>query len=557
MSALPVPRLGFLGARKLLQTTTGGAPLPLTLAASGQIEPLLLYVRAHAAQLGFAAALRTLPFGTLAQHLHGAPDGAPEAILITPWDFVGELDCRSGVPGEAPAFDDCVTRARAVAARLAGRLRAALLYLPAATPPLFSDPALDRDLARALSILALELKARILAPEAFALGPYLATGCPIAGAALEEVGVAIAEAGVDLVATRPEPAKALVTDLDNVMWHGVIGEDGVDGIAYGQEGSGWRHFLYQTVLKRLRAEGVLIAAVSRNRPEDATAPFRQGRMVLGEDDLVTVIASYHAKSAQIRRLAEELNLGLDALLFIDDNPVELAEVERELPTVRRLQFPGDEARFPEFLAAIAGHFARSKVTEEDRRRTALYRQRLATLVPDTSSGGDLTDFLRGLAMRLVIRDRSAGDRTRAVQLINKTNQFNLNGRRVEDAAVAGLLAAGGRLFTGELTDRTGSHGEVLALLVDGDGLVESFVMSCRVFQRRAEHAFLTAIAASGVAVRGLNFAATDRNEPLQTFLAAPGFAKGGEDPVAVDIAAFVAAHATELGLITVTWAEPA
>jgi FkbH-like protein len=140
------------------------------------------------------------------------------------------------------------------------------------------------------------------------------------------------------------------------------------------------------------------------------------------------------------------------------------------------------------------------------------------MAPTDATGADLSTFLRGLEMVLRITDRTAGDRTRVVQLINKTNQFNLNGERLADATVAEVLASGGRLYGATLEDRTGSHGEILACLIDAEGEVRSLVMSCRVFQRRVEHAFVAWLCASERPPRALRYRPTERNGPLQGFL---------------------------------------
>jgi FkbH-like protein len=297
---------------------------------------------------------------------------------------------------------------------------------------------------------------------------------------------------------------------------------------------------------------VVLAAVSRNAPDIVAPLLQSGRLLLSEADFVAVIPSYNAKSAQIRLLAEQLNLGLDAFVFVDDNPVELAEVARELPLVRRVPFPDRDDDLPRFLAELTAHFPRTGVTAEDRERTALYRRRLEGMVPAGVAGADLTDFLRGLEMALTLRDCTNGDRARAVQLINKTNQFNINGRRIADEDVGKILAAGGKLYTALLEDRTGSHGEILACLIDADGVIRSLVMSCRVFQRRVEYAFFTWLAGRSMRADRLQFAATDRNEPLRTFLESPAFSPPDENGVVqFDSARFTALHGSDLDLFRV------
>jgi FkbH-like protein len=310
----------------------------------------------------------------------------------------------------------------------------------------------------------------------------------------------------------------LVPDLDNTLWSGIVGDDGAAGVSARPEGKGYPHFLLQGLVRALQQDGVLIAAVSKNDAETAREPFRTGSMPLREEHFVAILASWHAKSAQIRELASRLNLGLDAFVFIDDNVLELEEVRRELPAVTTRRFPSEVSALPDFLADLQALFRRRTLSTEDRERTALYRRRLDGMVPQEAAGADLTAFLRELEMTLRITDRSTGDRTRAVQLINKTNQFNLNGERLSDAEVGALLARGGRLLTATLEDRTGSHGEILACLLDGDGVIRSFVLSCRVFQRRVEHAFVAWLATQEPAPTAFAFRRTERNGPLRDFL---------------------------------------
>lgn len=541
--------MNFLEAHRLVKGFAGGEELSFLLAASGTVEPLDLYLRAHAARRGRTLSYRTLPFNTLAQwSFSPVEEDANEVALLLPWDLVPEADWRSGVPAAAVDAASLKERAIELAERLRRRSNLRILYIPAPIPPLFPDHRQDGELSIWLLELVQSLGARPLPANTFALGSYLASGTPISSASMSGVADAI----VDTAARSDVAGKVLVTDLDQVMWAGVIGEDGAEGIECGPEGTGYRHFLYQTVLAKLEREGILLAAVSKNDPDLAAAPFHGGRTVLKESQFVSILASYHAKSAQISALADRLNLGLDSFVFVDDNPVELAEVAAALPKVRCLQFPITEDGIPTFLGELAALFSRRVVTDEDRQRTEMYRRRLEGLAPDSASGADLTAFLQGLEMRLEIRDRSSGDRTRAVQLINKTNQFNLNGQRIEDEEVGRVLAAGGRLFTATLEDRNGSHGEILACLLTGDGTVRSLVMSCRVMQRRVEYAFLTWLAQSEQAPRMLEFRSTDRNSPLRTFLEDRAFSVAGDEGVVFQPEQFIADHRDNLALFEIS-----
>lgn len=541
--------MNFLEAKKIVAAFAGGPELPLLFAMSGTSEPLALFLQASAARKGRSLKLRLLGFNTLHQALLTPPSGEErEVFLLLPWDLVPELDWRSGLPSARLDPGAALAGAEATLARIVARPGVGVLYLPAPFPPAVADGPTHEALAASLASRAVQAGARVLAPEHFSLRSYFASGLPVAAGAMGPIASDAIELGT---ASRFEPAKLLVSDLDNTLWSGVIAEDGVDGIAWGAEGAGYRHFVYQTLLRRLKGEGVLLAAVSRNSPEVALLPLASGKMTLSESDFVSVIASYHSKSAQIKELAKQLNLGLNAVVFVDDNPVELQEVSQQLPEVQCVAFPRQDDGLPPMLADVNRRFGRRELTAEDQERTEMYRRRLEGMVPAAAEGADLHAFLRDLRMRLILHDRSSGDRTRAVQLINKTNQFNANGRRVTDEEVAAVLRAGGRLLTATLEDRSGSHGEILAALVTSDGIINSFVLSCRVFQRRVEQAFSVWLAEQPARPSAVQYAPTERNEPFQMFLRDPAFGPAEAGSVAWDGERYSREHADDLALFEV------
>lgn len=540
----------FLEAQKLLAELKEATPLPFLFAMSGTPDQLALYLRGHAARAGMAADVALLPFATLGQHLHApAPQGVAELFLLLPWDLAQECDWRSGLTAELADADAILARAEQVVALLAKRGRARLAYLPAPIPPLCAAQADSAYLAAELTALAARAGATILPGPLFSMATYLASGCPMAGTGLS----AVAEALVGLLLAPPTGIfKVVASDADNTLWAGLVGEEGVDAVSAEPHGRAFRHFIYQGYLRQLKVAGILLAVISRNDEDLVRAPLAAGRMPLLADDFVAIRAGYGAKSEHVRALAASLNLGVDAIVFIDDNPVELAEVAAAGVTC--LAFPARDDELPAFLDRLARLFDRHQLTAEDAERTELYRRRLAAQPPAESAG--LADFLKGLAMRLTLRERTGGDGTRALQLINKTNQFNLNGIRLEQGEVAALLARGGRLFTATLEDRTGSQGEVLACLIEASGRVRALVMSCRVLQRRVEYAFLAWLLGrwEGPPL-SFDFAATERNEPVRQFLADPAFT-AGPSFWSLDGARFAAAHVEDLALFTLREDRP-
>jgi FkbH-like protein len=507
--------VNFLQAHAAVNAFAGGPPLRFCLACSSVTATLDLFLRAHAAQAGAEAQIQTLPFNSLAQHIRTPSTGELEVFLLFPWDFVPTLDWRTGFPQVSPTPGDVRLVLAEHADWFAQRTNARFLYIPAPIPPITGTQAAAKGLAAAIEAAALELGATTLPSAHFHLGSYLQNGNPFTSASLSDIAANVVRVAS---ARRGELKKVLITDLDNTLWAGVIGEDGPEGILHGPEGRGFPHFIYQTLLRKLKAAGVVLVAVSKNDPDLAQAPFKRGEMPLREEDMVSVVASYHSKSAQIEQLATELNLGLDSMVFVDDNPVEIAEVGRALPSVECLQFQGDPVKLPQLLERLVELFGKASVTDEDARRTQLYRLRAGSVLPSAASGADLSEFLRSLTMKLTIRERGVADSTRCLQLINKTNQFNINGRRLTEAELHSMLAQGGRLVGATLEDRNGSHGEVIACLVSPDGIIESFVMSCRVFERRAEYAFSAWLSRQPYAPRSIRYQRTERNEPVRIYL---------------------------------------
>ena len=526
----------FLEAKKIIDEFAGEEKILLRLCMSGLSDPLELFIRAAAAKRGLELVFDRLEFNTLDQYVlteHKPEDY--EVFLLFPWDLCKQANWRTGIPQTIPNPERLLDNAREKSVFFANRDRAKILYVSAPVPPLTANRNLDLTFVSELRECMKSQGARILDAGIFGLGGYFQSGCPISALSMDRVGDEIVNAALSVGQNPREPSKAevtevlsaeqiarepcklIVTDLDNTLWSGILAEDGRDGIRFDADGEGYKHFIFQTYLKRLKEAGVLLASVSRNDIKEVKPVLESADMVLSFDDFVAVIASYEAKSAQVRMLSEKLNMGLESIVLIDDNNVELAEVESVLGRERCLQFQETDDGFQQFLDNLAGFCSVSSITEEDRTRTAFYKRRLSNIEPSKESGKNLQAFLKDCRMSLSIRDRTKGTRARSVQLINKTNQFNLNGRRLTDEDVQEIIDSGGRLFSASLDDHEGSHGEILACLIGGDGCVESFVISCRVFQRYIEHHFLAWLAGQDFCLKGFRFVKTERNESIQKF----------------------------------------
>jgi FkbH-like protein len=301
-------------------------------------------------------------------------------------------------------------------------------------------------------------------------------------------------------AQQGRTSKCLVLDLDNTLWGGVIGDDGLDGIVIGQGSALGEAFLgFQAYARALAKRGVILAVCSKNDEANALAAFRHHPdMVLRENDIACFVANWNDKAANVRAIAARLNIGLDALVFVDDNPFERNLIRQELPMVAVPEVPEDPALF---AAAISdgGYFEGLAVTEEDRERTGQYRANLQRETLQAQST-DLESYLRGLQMELVWRRFDLVGLQRIVQLINKTNQFNLTTQRYTQDEVLAVMddprAFGLQL---RLLDRFGDNG-IIGIVIGRrtepeQVLIDTWLMSCRVLGRRVEEATLALVAA--------------------------------------------------------------
>ncbi len=291
--------------------------------------------------------------------------------------------------------------------------------------------------------------------------------------------------------------KCLVLDLDNTLWGGVVGDDGVGALRLGGAYPGSAHLELQALARDLMKQGVMLAVASKNNDETAReAVSTHPEMLLDTSSFVGFRANWNPKPDNLREMAAELNIGLDAMVFVDDNPVERGLMRELLPQVTTVELPLDPAGYAGVVAA-RGDFNLLKVTEEDRDRTRMYQAR-ARRAELESTAGSLEDYLDELGSRLTVERAGPLNTARIVQLFGKTNQFNLTGARYSEDDVTRRTAEGtGAFFAARLTDRFGDNGLIAALSLaeapDGAWSVENFVLSCRVFSRNVEDAIVTLV----------------------------------------------------------------
>ena len=316
--------------------------------------------------------------------------------------------------------------------------------------------------------------------------------------------------------------KVIVLDCDQTLWGGVCGEDGPRGICVDAP---WRAL--QGFMRAQHAAGRLLAVCSKNNEEDVREVFAQRLdMPLRREHFATWRLNWTAKSENIKSIAEELNLGLDSFIFIDDNPVECAEVEANCPQVLTLQLPENPQDIPKFLKHCWA-FDISKVTAEDARRAEMYRQSRER-EELRAQAGSLAEFLAGLELKTQITPMSPEQLPRVAQLTQRTNQFNLTTVRRTEAEIQ-LLAGKSNVLTVSVSDRFGDYGLVGVMIYEPreDVLdVDTFLLSCRVLGRGVEHELLSHLGHLACEQKkrwvNVHFHPSAKNKPALDFLQAMG-----------------------------------
>ena len=347
----------------------------------------------------------------------------------------------------------------------------------------------------------------------------------------------IAQSIVDVVAsTVGRGVKCVVVDLDNTLWGGVIGDDGIEGIVIGHTGDGEPYVRVQQFLRELARRGILLAVCSKNEEAAALQPFRDHpEMVLGEEDFALFVANWDSKADNLRVIQQRLNIGFDAMVFLDDNPFERNLVRRYLPEVIVPELPDEPAEYVRALAEL-NLFETSSFTAADRARTALYRHAGArqTLA---SSFTNVADYLQSLEMKITVRPFDALQLPRVAQLIQRSNQFNLTTRRYGVAECEALMhdTACTSLYV-SLADRFGDYGLISVVVAKHEhdvARLDLWLMSCRVLSRGVEEFTMNRIVelARARAARWLlgEYIPTAKNKMVQDFYGRFGFRRDAVD----------------------------
>lgn len=321
---------------------------------------------------------------------------------------------------------------------------------------------------------------------------------------------------------QAEEKKVIVLDCDNTLWKGIVGEDGIDGIACDNNADGITYYHFQQFLKNRIEEGLLLCLCSKNNEADVEAAFRKRRMPLQWEDFIIKKINWQDKYTQLQSIAQELNVGISSMIFIDDNLFELNATSAMLPELTTLHFTGDYKDFLHLTRSF--HFRKRNILKEDRQRTELYRteQDRNRLLDET---GDMRAFIDALEIEMQIGLNDPKDLERLSQLTGKTNQFNFNKKAYSTRELEEMIETGWKLFSLRVSDKFGDYGLVgliMARPAAENHLIENFLMSCRALGKRIEekffHQVFTQLQNQGIAPGQIIFTPTERNQPAQNFI---------------------------------------
>lgn len=341
--------------------------------------------------------------------------------------------------------------------------------------------------------------------------------------------------------TEGKRKKCIVLDLDNTLWGGVLGEDGISGIKIGNDYPGKAYLFFQEALVELSKQGVILTVCSKNNEADVMEVWKENPfMVLTDKYLSAYQINWENKADNIRRLSEILNIGLDSMVFIDDNPTERELIRQQLPMVTVPEFPKRPYELPKFIKGIVTDFFETiTLTNEDKQKTEQYRAN-AFRTKQRSHFTDLTDFIRSLDIKIEIRKVDKFSLPRVAQMTQKTNQFNLTTHRYTEADIMGMLNSGSEVYTLSVSDRYGDNGITGEMIILNDGKsanIDTLLLSCRILGKKIENAFvltvLQSLKDSGVEKVSACYIPSPKNYQVADFYERIGFAlvKTGKDGI--------------------------
>ena len=524
-------------------------PFAVTLACGFTPLHLQTFLAAHLQQALPDRKVTISPglYGNLVGTLESISDAAPPdgLVIALEWpDLDARLDYRSAGSWSATAVNDIVSSA----GTMLDRIGAALLRIPTGPrialspptlplPPLFHTPgwqASQHELALKASVLRfatdIAQEGRIavvnrqrLAEESPAAGRFdlksdLYTGLPYTIEHADRLASQLA-----LALAPPAPKKGIISDLDDTLWSGIAGEVGPDALCWDLASHAQLHGLYQKLLGSLADSGTLIGVASKNDPAVVAKAFERTDLLLHPEQVFPIEVHWNAKSGSVARILETWNIAADSVIFVDDSPMELAEVAAAHPGIECVLFPKNDYQAGlAMLRQLRDRCGKERVSKDDALRLESIRQG-AAFRAQASGGAAPESFLKQIGA-VVTFDFAAASEPRVLELVNKTNQFNLNGGRYTQADWQKLVSSPGALLAAiSYEDKFGPLGTIAAIAGQADGkrlTIETWVMSCRAFARRIEHQTLKMLfETTGAGEIEFRFTPTAKNGPLRDFFA--------------------------------------
>src|SRR5579884_2781930 len=522
----------------------GARPFEIVLACGFTPLHLQTFLCAHVRQRMTDRGVRisTGLFGDVAGTVEAVSAGTDALAVALEWsDLDPRLGFREATRWAGAAADILVTvrgkleRLRAAFRALPAGVTAALCMPSLPLPPLFhtrGDEAGDSELCLTSLIaaaaadfaqdgVAVVNSARLAetspARERYCLKSDLITGLPYSMGHVDAVASAL---GALLL--PPAPKKGIITALDDTLWSGIVGDAGWENVCWGPTGVEAVHGVYQRLLAALADDGVLIAVASKNDPAQVQKAFEREDILIGLNRLFPLEVHWNAKSASVERVLRAWNVGADSVIFVDDSPMELAEVAAAHPAIECIQFPrGDCDAALAMFRRLRDLCGKHRLSGEDRIRGESLR-RASEFREMASAESASEDFLRGIDARISFDWLTPNADPRILELVNKTNQFNLNGIRHEESEwTRALEKPGAMLAVVAYEDRFGPLGRIAVVRgrrEAGTLHVDVWVMSCRAFARRIEHQCIQSIFDRYDVDRiTFEYKPTARNGPLQQF----------------------------------------
>jgi FkbH-like protein len=325
--------------------------------------------------------------------------------------------------------------------------------------------------------------------------------------------------------------KCIVTDLDNTLWKGVIGEDGIEGIMIGGDYPGNVYKMFQEYLLELSNNGIMLAICSKNNEEDVLEVWeKHPENLIGKANIVACKINWENKVENIKQIASELNIGADSIVFIDDSPYEREMVRKMLPEVSVPEFPDQPFQIPSFIKSLTdSFFSAYKLLPDDYIKVQQYKEN-EQRKQFQSQFDDYESYLRSLETELTIEKLNDCNLPRLAQLTQKTNQFNLTSRRYSETDIRRIADEGGWVYGLKVKDRFGDNGLtglIIITLDDKKAVIDTFLLSCRILGRQIEVAFLqymlVKMKALGIRDIEASFIATSKNAQTSDFYSACGF----------------------------------